>query len=202
MALSRGLSPETLITVRDDPWREIARVASLHNCESVLLGIGQDTGSLMNGPLEGLLRHLDGDAVILRAPGDWDLSTVRRILVPSGGLRFQSSVRARLLGSLQRTGEREVTFLRTMPPDTTAATRRRAERDLERLAQDEAPGISRAVVTLGGDLQPEVTKQAAESDLVILGLVKRRRGLPAFGPTVLGIVGATECPILMISQKG
>jgi amino acid transporter len=199
-ALARGLSPETLITVHDDPWFEIGRVAAAHDCESVLLGIGSQGENLMHGPLEGLLHRLSGDVVILRAPTGWDLSTVQRILVPSGGRRFQSSVRARLLGSLRRMGERQVTFLHTLPAEVDQATRKRAERELQRLAQDEAPGHGEVLVTAGVDITSEVAKRAADSDLIILGLERRQRGKPAFGATALGIVAATECPVLMISQ--
>lgn len=200
-ALAEGLSPETLITIHDDPWGEIARIARLHRCESILLGVGQKGASLMTGPVEELLGQVDADVMILRAPPDWDLSTAHRLLVPSGGARFQSSMRARLLGSLSRTGDREVTFLRTIAVGTDAAVRRRAEQELERLAHDEAPGISRVVVTPATDLLAEVARHAAESDLLILGLERRTRGRPAFGRKVLGLVAATQCPVLMISQR-
>jgi len=200
-ALSQGLSPETLITIHDDPWREIARIAGLHRCESILLGVGQKGASLMTGPVEELLRRVHADVLIPRAHPDWDPSTARRLLVPSGGARFQSSMRARLLGSLSRTGNREVTFLRTIPMGTDASVRRRAEHELERLAHDEAPGISKVVVTPATDLLAEVARHAAESDLLILGLERRTRGRPAFGRKVLGLVAATKCPVLMISQR-
>ena len=199
-ALSQGLTPETLITVRDDPWREIARVAGVYRCESILLGVGRQGTAIMTGPLEQLLQRVDGDVLILRAPPDWDLPGTRRILVPSGGARFQSSVRARLLGNLSRTGDREVTFLRTLPAGVKPVYQRQAEHELKKLAHDETTRHSRVVVTASGDFLSDVTAHAAESDLLILGLERRIRGRQAFGSKVLSIVAATECPVLMISQ--
>jgi len=200
-ALSGHLRPEALVTVGNDPWGEIERVAQRSRCSSLLLGVGQAGASLLTGPLEQLMARVDADVVILRAPSNWRLSQARRILVPSGGGRDQSPIRARLLGSLLRAGEREVTFLRVLPAATDAATGNRAERDLRRLATDEAPGVSRAVVSLGDDLVREVAERAPDNDLVILGLERVDRRRKVFGRKVLEIAEKIPGPLLMISQR-
>jgi len=200
-ALSGHLRPEALVTVGNDPWGEIERVAQRSRCSSLLLGVGQAGASLLTGPLEQLMARVDADVVILRAPSNWRLSQARRILVPSGGGRDQSPIRARLLGSLLRAGEREVTFLRVLPAATDAATGNRAERELRRLATDEAPGVSRAVVSLGDDLVREVAERAPDNDLVILGLERVDRRRKVFGRKVLEIAEKIPGPLLMISQR-
>jgi len=200
-ALSAGLRPEALITIHDDPWEEIARVAAQYRCERLLLGIGPVDESFLAGPLEGLIGEVECDVVILRAPTDWDLSQARRILVPARGSRVQSSIRARILGSLSRSGEREVTFLRTMPGGTARAEIERAERALEKLALDEAPGVSRTLVAAGDDLVASVVERAAESDLTILGLNRGKGKRKLFGPLVLEIARSTTGPLLIIGQR-
>ena len=200
-ALSGHLRPEALITVSDDPWGEIVRVAERSRPESLLVGVGQLGESLLAGPMERLIDRVDADVVILRAPSDWKLGQARRILVPSGGGRDQSPTRARLLGSLCRAGVREVTFLRVMPEATDPETARRAERELRKLASDEAPNVSKAVVALSDDVVAEVGGRAAASDLVILGLQRVGRRRKLFGERVLEIAQVIPGPLLMISQR-
>jgi len=200
-ALSGHLRPEALITVSDDPWAEIERVSQRSRCNSLLLGVGQAGQALLAGPLENLLERVDADVVVLRAPSNWKLEQARRILVPSGGGRDQSPTRARLLGSLCRAGDREVTFLRVLPTSTDGETARRAARELRRLASDEAPGVSEAAVVLRDDVVGEVGERSANCDLVILGLQRVGRRRQVFGDKVLGIARNVPTPLLMISQR-
>ena len=165
------------------------------------VGVGQHGQALLAGPLEDLLERVDADVVVLRAPSTWKLEQARRILVPSGGGRDQSPTRARLLGNLCRAGHREVTFLRVLPASTDQETARRAERELRRLASDEAPRVSEAVVALRDDVVAEVGERAADSDLVILGLQRVGRRRQVFGERVLDIAQNIPGPLLMISQR-
>jgi amino acid transporter len=200
-ALRSDLRPEALITISDNPWKEITRVAGRYRCDSLVLGVGYLGESLMTGPLEKLMNRVEGDVVILRAPSDWRLDQARRILVPAGGRRDQSAVRARLVGNLCRAGAREITYLRIMPSSTDPVTERRTGRDLWKLARDEAPGFSTAEVTLQDDMIAAVVSRAADSDLVILGLQRLGRRRKVFGKTVLEIAQRTSCPLLMISRR-
>ncbi len=200
-ALSGHLRPEALITVSDDPWAEIQRVALRSRCNTLLVGVGQLGPILLAGPLEDLISRVDSDIVILRAPSDWKLSQARRILVPAGGRRDQSPIRARLLGNLCRAGEREVTYLRVLPAAANGETIHRAKEELGKLANDEAPRVSKALVALRDDVVAEVGERAAESDLVILGLQRASRGRGVFGEKVLEIAETIPGPLLMISQR-
>ena len=200
-ALSADLRPEALITISDDPWKEIARVAAFSSPESLLVGVGKLDKSLMAGPLERLIGTVEADVVILAAPSDWDLSNARKILVPSGGARFQSPIRARLLGSLAQGGGLEVTFLRVLPRSTNSETVRQIHEDLRRLAQDEAPSVSQGVVVMSDDMVAEVVERSAGSDLVILGLQRIGRRQKVFGEQMLEIAQAVKCPLLMINQR-
>jgi APA family basic amino acid/polyamine antiporter len=135
-SIKAGRFPEALATVAADPWVEISRVAREHRCESLLLGFTQLKGNVIQTPLDALLPKVACDVVVLRAPPGWRLADVERILVPIGGRRWHDRLRARLLGSLFRTGQRQVTFLQVIPKAAAPARRTRARRELSRVARD------------------------------------------------------------------
>jgi nucleotide-binding universal stress UspA family protein len=200
-ALEADLRPEALITVSDNPWTEIARVAERYQCDSLLLGVGSLGTSLITEHLEELMSRFDGDVVILRAPSNWNLGQVRRVLVPAGGRRDQSPIRARLIGNLCRSGAREITYLRVLPAATDPAAEQSAAEELRKLAADEAPGVNRLVVTLRDDVVAEVVGRAEANDLVVVGLQRLGRRRKVFGALALEIADNTTCPLLMISRR-
>ncbi len=200
-ALRVDVRPEALITLHHDPWGEIARVAEATRCESLLLGVGDLDDSLMTGPLAGLIGSVDADVVILRAPADWTADRARRILVPSRGGRDQSPVRARLLGSLSRTAPRDVAFLGVLGGEVGSGVRRRAFRDLERLARDEVGADAHAELAVADDVAAEVARRAADADLLVLGFHRTGRRRAVFSSLMLTIARATECPLVMISHR-
>ena len=155
----------------------------------------------MAGPLERLIGSVDADVVVLRAPSAWNPDQATRILAPARGRRGQSPVRARLLGSLGRSAPRDVTFLNVLPAATDPNTSRRAEVELRRLANDEAPSSGTAVVTLNDDVVAEVARRSADCDLLVLGLRRGARQKRAFGEVMVEIARSTTCPLLMISHR-
>jgi amino acid permease len=110
-----GMSPEALTTMAPRPWPEITRVCKTHRCESLLLGLSDLSQDSKSSPLDEFMSSVTCDIVVLRAPVGWQLQQVQRLLVPIGGVAGHDQLRARLLGSLFRTGQREVTFLRVLP---------------------------------------------------------------------------------------
>ncbi|HUF75333.1 MAG TPA: amino acid permease [Longimicrobiales bacterium] len=201
-AIAVDLRPEALITLSDDPWAEITRIAQRSRPDAILLGIGELHQSIAAGPLERLIDRVSTDIVILRAPTDWDPDQAARILVPSRGGRAQSPIRARVLGSLTREARREVTFLGVLRESMDSSAVRASERELKALARDEARGSGTAVVLQRDDLVAEVVQRSRECDLMILGLRRSGRGRSVFGGPMLDIAMATSCPLLMISQRG
>ena len=201
-AIAVDLRPEALITLSDDPWSEITRIAQRSRPDAILLGVGELAQSIAAGPLERLIGRVSTDIVILRAPKDWDPDEATRILVPSRGGRAQSPIRARVLGSLTREARREVTFLGVLRESVDPTAVRASERELKALARDEARGSGTAVVLQRDDLVAEVVERSRACDLMILGLRRSGRGRSVFGGPMLDIAMATTCPLLMISQRG
>ena len=200
-AIDVKLRPEALITLHEDPWSEIARVAEATRCESLLLGVGHLDDSLMTGPLARVIGAVDADVVIMRAPQDWKPDQARRILAPSRGGRDQSPVRARLLGSLLRTAPRDVAYMGVVTANVGAGVHKRAMRDLERLAWDEVGESAHAELVVGDDVVAQVASRAEEADLLILGFHRRGRRRAVFSSLMLKIARATRCPLVMISHR-
>ena len=201
LSLTLGSTPEWLTTVAGDPWREIARVAAVHRCESLLVGLGELSRETMSSRVEGLINSVDSDVVILRAPEGWTPAGAGRILVPVGGRRDQSTLRARLLASLYRGGDRRICYLRVLSPDATPAERREARDGLARLAHDEVPGEAEVILRQSADALAELVGASAEADLVVLGLRRSGRRRRTFGELSLRLATESPTPLILISRR-
>ncbi len=199
-SFAADLAPEALITIAAEPWAEILRVAGAYRCESLLLGVG-GTDAVADD-LEAVMSRADCDVVLLRAPAGWRLAEAHRVLVPVGGRRDQSHLRARLLGSLRRAGARDVTFLGVFAESTPDDVCRRAERELSQLARDEAPGLSQVEVVRADGVAGEVVRRSADCDLMVVGLQRRGRRQKSFGELAARLVRETACPMILISRRG
>jgi len=201
-SLDVGLSPEALITIAEKPWPEIIRVSETHGCESMLLGLTQFTDSDTDKNLEILLNSVDSDVVILRAPGDWRMLDVKRILVPVGGRGGHGELLARILGSVSRSGSPEITFLRVLPENTEWKTYDRARRELFLYAADQAVhGEIKIQVEESNDTAAHLVSRVNESDLAILGIQRLGRRRKFLGELTLRIARETDRPLLIISKR-
>ncbi len=199
-SLESAFAPETLFTIDTDPWAEIERVARSYDCETVLLGLPDFAAPDVASHLEGLLARLDADVVIVRASRGWRVDEARNVLVPLAGGRDQSHLRARLLSSLARSGERSLTFLHALPPAGAPEERRRVGRELRRIAADEASGPFEVVVVEAERPAAAIVERAAGADLVILG-TRRERGRPGLGELPLAMARETDVPLVLISRR-
>ena len=145
---------------------------------------------------------VDCNVVILRASPTWRISDVRRILVPVGGRGYHDEFRARLLGSLCRSGSREITFLRILPEPANQETCEKTQEDLSRVAQDEVSCHHQIKVIRANDVAEAITRHAADADLMILGLQRFNRRHKMFGEVTLRVARDTQCGMIMISRRG
>jgi APA family basic amino acid/polyamine antiporter len=195
------LTPEALTTVASDPWMEIARVARTHRCETVLLGLAEIQRQFVGSPTEQLMSTLDCDVVILWAPDGWRLSDVNRILVPIGGRRTHDELRARLLGSLCRSGPKSVSYLRVLPRSNSQRDESRALAELLRVTEVEVLGRVETQVVRSDSVVEEINRRARESDLVILGLQRAPGRRRLLGDTAIQVALAAHCPLILISHR-
>ncbi len=171
-SLAAGYSPDALISVSPDAWSQIRRVAHFHECESLLLGLGQlpSGRNTLSPELEELINDVDCNVAILRAPPNWDLASARRIVVPIGGKGEEHKFRARILGSLYRSGERDVHFVTVVPATATDSVFEDAELRVRRLARSQVGGDPQVYVIRDDDPVAALKRAAATADLVVLGL--------------------------------
>jgi APA family basic amino acid/polyamine antiporter len=200
-SFAANLTPEALTTIAPDPWLEISRVARTHRCEIVLMGLSDIQRQFVRTPSEQLISALDCDVVILWAPKGWQLSEVRRILVPVGGRRSHDELRARLLGSLCRTGDKSVSYLRVLPGSASEAEESRALAALIRTAEDEAKGPVQAQVVRSDSTVDEIIRCTRQNDLVVLGLQHASGSRRQLGATTIQIAARAQCPLIMISRR-
>ena len=113
-----------------------------------------------------------------------------------------AAARSFLSQSQIRTGQREVTFLRVLPEHASWEARDKAQRELTRIAQDKVSGDSSVETILSDSIADEVTRRAAKSDLVILGLQRFSRGRKAFGGLSRQVARHATCAVIMLSQRG
>jgi len=201
-SFSVGLAPEALTTVARDPWAEIARVSRLHRCESLLLGLSNLEQEATGAEMDRLLGQVDSDVVILRAPPGWRLSDANRILVPIGGRGGHDQLRARLLSSLCRSGPKEVTYLRVLPPSVPEEAARDVRRHLQQLGSDEVPGTFRVEVVTREAPVDEIVCRALDNDLVVLGLQRLGRRRKVVGKVSARIARETGGALIIISRRG
>jgi len=198
-AMAAGHSPRALLSVSPSPWDEIGRVAREYRCHGVLLGQARlDERGV--AALEKLMAQVEGHVSFLFAEPSWSLARCRRILVPIGGRSGHYALRARLLGSLCRDGEREVVWLRVMSGHATDAELRSAGRALRELAADATPDSGIAIVERSDQPLETILARAEAADLVILGL-HGVNGQRRFGRAVPELVRRASCASLVISRN-
>ena len=199
-SVDAGWFPEALATVSPQPWEEITRVAKIHDCESLLLGLSDISEDAPGTPLDRLINAVDSDIVVLRAHTGWQLSETHNILVPMGGRSSHDQLLARFLGSLLRTKDRTVTFLRVLGEHVTRKEHATAKRELRRAARNLSPGHSEVKTVLDDRAVDAVVEHAEHSDLVVLG-VQRVRRHKLFGHFALEVARRTTCPIVVLSHR-
>jgi hypothetical protein len=195
-SLASGHAPQTLLTVADKPWLEIARVARAQRCRSLLLGLSRLDDAQDVQRLEKLLNGVECDVALLRAPAGWSLAKVDRIVAAVGGRGGHDDLRARLLGRL---GTREVVFVQVVPADTPEHARQQLERQLKVFAEEETHRPPRTGLLAHDSVVDALVGFAKPTDLFILGL-QRQRGQRLFGAAAVQFARSTEAAILMISR--
>ena len=199
-SLRAGHTPEALMTIAYDPWKEIARVAQSRECESLLIGFSSLEGQGNVAHIEQMLNDVECDVVILRAPKTWSLNADTKIIVPVGGRGGHDELRARLLGSLGRAGCTNVSFVQASKESLPDALKAHRERELRVFAEEETRGTPEVKLIEADDMVEALASEAGPNDLIILGL-SHQRGKRLFGELALQVARKTKAATLMISRR-
>jgi amino acid transporter len=200
-SVAGGLAPQTLITLSPEPWEEIIRVARIHRCESLVLGLSDLEGENTTVFLEKLMGRVDSDIVVLRAANGLNMSLIKRVLVPVGGHSGHDHLRARILGSLQYMGIDQISFLQILPETTPEKLITRRREWLKRMTEDERINNARIIVERSSRPIDEIIRHAADNDLLILGLQRLGRRHKIIGNVVRQIAEKTSCGLILISRR-
>jgi APA family basic amino acid/polyamine antiporter len=197
----RASAAEALFTVAPDAFEEIARVARVHGCETVLLGAPKLAHPDVENRLASLVETLDADIVLVRAPRRWRIAQVEKVLVPLGGRPVHSHLRARLLASLTRSDQCRITFLFTVPSSLATEARARFEHGVREFARDTAAGHYEVIVEEVDDPGEAILRHAVEHDLVVMGM-RRRPGVgQSLGALALGLARNSDVPMILIGGR-
>jgi len=202
-ALAMGLTPQALTTLADDPWDEIARVASTLDCEGLLVGLSDLDDEPTLARLDELLGRVRSDVVVLRAPEGWHLERCRKVVVPFAGRADQERLRARVLASLSRLANPSVEIVRLLPGDVGEASCRRALRQLERMVEGRELGRVRCIAEPTDDPVAALTRRAEDADLLVLGLPKRDADGHALGNFAAAVAAGAprSCAVMLIHAR-
>jgi nucleotide-binding universal stress UspA family protein len=120
-------------------------------------------------------------------------------LVPIGGREVNDSLKVRMVNSIQRATGCQVTLMTIVTPDATAAQRKVADTNLQRAAK--IYGINGVGMVTGEAEQPAaaIIEQAADHDLLILGM-REEPWLRSFffGTVAQQVAGQVACPTLLV----
>jgi len=196
-----GLRPDTLTTIAEHPWEEIERVAKVHNCRSLLLGLSDLSDFQTSQNLEKLVKNVKSDVVVFRQPvSGWKITEARKVLIPVAGLDSHDTLRARVAASLWRASQPEITFIQILPSNTPQEKLQKNHSRLSRFAGRIIPGKTEVRIIPNDDAKSELIKQAAEHDLVIMGMGKPGINEKAFGGIALSLAEETNTALIYISK--
>lgn len=199
---SSGLDPDTLITIAEEPWKEMARVAKLHRCKSILIGLSNITELNIQKNIEKLVQTVECDVVIFRQPfSDWKISDIKKILVPVAGFSEHDLLRARILASLWRENHPMVSFVQILPTNTPTEVVVKRRKKLDSFASQIIPEKTDVRVYLNDNPKELLISLSNKSDLVILGLTKPGPRRPVLGDLPVALATNTSSGLIFISRK-
>ena len=196
-----GGPAEVMTTLAEDPMLEIARVARLHRCQTVLLGLGDLADRSQTEKLETLFASLAADIVVMRVPKEWNLSKARNILVPVAGGGGHNHLLARLLASLAREHHCRVTFFHVAAPGTGDSQLTRMRRDLERLS-DDILGKNADIIVVESETPIErIAAELQNFDLTVLGMQIDTDRTRLFSDFTQKLAAQSRQPLLVICSR-
>ena len=201
VALHAGVRCESLATVASDPWAEIKRVAHVHRCASLLIGVKDLSDDKLIYNINTLMREVETNLLLLRASPDWDPAHVKKVLIPIGGRSIHVALRARLLASLDRRSESGVTITYLIVDNSlhTETSKYRRKTYHGQFIGDETTLEHEIKVVTNPNVSEAICETAASHDLLILGLGNIKQGKPAVNPMLQQVLQDSDRAVIMLS---
>ena len=165
----RHLSFYSLLKVGRNAPSEIIRVAKEQQCNLILMGYKREEDPLENSVIHSVISHYPCDVAVLKSDKGYS-ETIKRILIPIGGKEVHDRLKARMVHSISRKSDCQVTFITVIPPNSGRGVRARAQDALERAAKIyQLPHAKRDVVEHEQTAQA-IIERARDQDLLLLGM--------------------------------
>ena len=204
-AAERGLAEtvpfSSVLRIGRDTGDEIVRAGRESAANLLLMGYKKEEDPLENSVIAQVVRQQPCDVAVLKSePGG--LRRLDRILVPIGGKERHDRLKVRLVHSLTRESDADVTFLTVVPPDAGPIRRRRARDALDRAGRIYGVAGADRVLEEDADTAGAVVRRAEEADLVLLGM-REEPWFEAFffGRLASEIAGRVDCPVLLTKAR-
>lgn len=167
-ALRREVEFSSILKVGRQVGSEIMDTARANDADVILMGYKKDEDPMENSVIEAVVVHQPCDVAILKPAAEE--KPLENVLVPIAGRDVHDRLKARIVHSLTRGTDCDVTFMTVIPEEATSEDRQGAERRLRRAVDlYNLPG-ARTRVELSDDTAEAIIRAAGEMDLVLLGM--------------------------------
>ena len=203
VALDNNVHCEAIATVAADAWQEIARVATTHRCASLLIGVHSLENDSVRAQIELLSKSIEANLLLLRASSNWSPKQVKRVLIPIGGRSVHVALRARLLAGLDRRSDSGITITYLLIDESLQSETSKYKRKTHhsRLILDETSLEHDIKVINSSNVAEAICTEAAEYDLLILGLGNTAAGKPAIGGVIRSILNDSDKAIILLAAQ-
>jgi nucleotide-binding universal stress UspA family protein len=180
---------------------EIVDVAKENGCQLILLGYKKDEDPLENSVIHRVINRQPCDVAILKCDSE-EIPSFRRILISIGGQEIHDHLKARIVHSLSKEEENEVTFFRVIAEGSAKSVVRRTEESLKNTAEKYNIPRAKIEVEEHSDVARAIAALANQHDFLILGM-RKGAWLQSFlfGMTAQQITGLVRCPTLLTKTK-
>lgn len=198
-ALTQSIDFSSVLKIGRSAADNIVQMAVDNYCDLILMGYKKEEDPMENSVIYHVIMNQPCDVAILKSDKE-HVGPFERVLVPIGGKEIHDHLKARLVHSVCQ-DEGEVTFMTVVSPDDETQ-RKHAEDRLERAAKIYNIPNSRLVVEESENRTQAIIGQAAEHDLLILGM----RDEPwfrsfFFGTLAQQVAGKVACPTLLVKSR-
>ncbi|MHC4817195.1 MAG: amino acid permease [Planctomycetota bacterium] len=192
-ACELGRAFEGVVLLATDVTDAIAGIATERRPETILLGMSSLSEASGTALLDRIIARTTSDVVVLKAPPEWSLDAVRKILIPVAGETPHDPLRARMLGTMLQDENRSAALLRVLSPGGDVE---RAERHLLVQADDLGLQAESCIVEESKDPVGTIVHYSESADLIVLGLGRHR----LIGKFARAVVEGASCPVIAIAQ--
>lgn len=199
-AVRHNIPFSSLLKIGHSAADEIVQVAKDSQCDLILMGYKLGDDPLENSIIYRVVVGQPCDVAILKTDRQ-TASAYRRLLIPISGTEIHDNLKVRLVHGLV-TEESEITFLTIVSPQASQRERKRAEDRLQQASNIYQLPQARRLVVEHEQTAVAIVDQAADHDLLIMG-VQAESWFQSFffGTLSQQIAGQVQCATLLVKAK-